>query len=134
MVIGHRLRKCWKGTDQAPNKSSRKISSPPAMAVFGARGSGQVKLKNRWAAVVAALYIIFGAAVVYAREPGAPTIQHLPRPLPPAPQSRTYNSDAATMIDEAALQAKANADLAAELSEIANLNGITFTMFLEEVE
>jgi len=38
------------------------------------------------------------------------------------------------MIDEAALQSKANADLAAELSQIANLNGITFTMFLEEID
>jgi len=38
------------------------------------------------------------------------------------------------MIDEAALESKANADLAAELSEITTLNGITFTMFVEEVE
>jgi len=38
------------------------------------------------------------------------------------------------MVDEAALHAKANADLAAEVLEIANLNGITFTMFLQEVE
>src|SRR5262249_36730365 len=69
-----------------------------------------------------------------AQESRVPAIRDLPQSLPSAPRFPGRRSEAATMVDEAALQSKANADLAAELAEISNLTGITFTVFLEKVE
>ena len=81
----------------------------------------------------ALLAILISATFAWGQERPSPSHQGMPRTsvrtLPTGAESIT-----ASMIDLATFQAKANADLAAELSELTNVPAITFTMFMEEVE